>query len=359
MNYELLKILIQLNFLPICISIFLIYFFNINKSYDSKSVQRFQVIVVQLLVLLCIDSLDYICIEYNDTTIWHTLVVVIGYDLRLFIMAGVTDIAIERLEYSKSNYVYILAGLNALILLLTFFTDLVFEFNANGEVENNLLGYTPHIIELGYSIILIVLVIKLFYIRHKNEAELILFCLILTLLATYLEHCYDLRGLLTSVIAFTIIFYYLYIHIEHFKFDNLTRALNRDSFYADVKSLGKEKITAIMSIDLDGLKETNDTRGHQAGDELLLNTTRVIQKSLYTGCYLYRVGGDEFTILCVNYGEVEVKNLATKILNNIEKAGLSVSLGYAMWFGNKDFEEVYHEADIKMYEMKEINHANR
>ena len=92
---------------------------------------------------------------------------------------------------------------------------------------------------------------------------------------------------------------------------------------------------------------------------MLIDVARIIQKSLFIGCYLYRVGGDEFTVICTSHEEVEIKNQVIKILNNIEDNGYSLSVGYAMWKDDMDFKEVYQEADNKMYKMKEENHTSR
>lgn len=74
---------------------------------------------------------------------------------------------------------------------------------------------------------------------------------------------------------------------------NRTSFLEKLSFYAssDVASIG------IVFLDVNDLKLTNDTRGHEIGDKLLLEATSIIQNSFgkYGDCY--RIGGDEFCVL--------------------------------------------------------------
>ena len=360
MNLEIINTLVQLNFLPVGICLFLIYFLYINRAYDSASAARFHIIVIQLFGLLILDNLDCIYTDAQDWGTFHLFVVsVLAYISRLGIMASLIDIAIERLDYKRSNLVYIPLLLCGIILLLAFNSGLVNFYNSTGQLCRGALGFLPHITELCYAFILVTVAVRLFFLRKINEAEIVIICLCLVLLGTLLELLELTRNILISIISLVTVFYYLYIHIEHFKFDNLTRVLNRDSFYADVNKLGKDKITAIMSIDLDGLKKVNDTKGHQAGDKMLIDVARIIQKSLFIGCYLYRVGGDEFTVICTSHEEVEIKNQVIKILNNIEDNGYSLSVGYAMWKDDMSFKEVYQEADNKMYKMKEENHTSR
>ena len=54
---------------------------------------------------------------------------------------------------------------------------------------------------------------------------------------------------------------------------------------------------SLLSLDLDGLKAVNDSRGHAAGDCLLRETARVLQSVLRAQDRAYRVGGDEFVAI--------------------------------------------------------------
>ncbi|MDI3408474.1 putative bifunctional diguanylate cyclase/phosphodiesterase [Streptomyces cavernicola] len=90
--------------------------------------------------------------------------------------------------------------------------------------------------------------------------------------------------------------------------DPLTDLPNRALFTKRVAgALGGRRIgdrgTAVLFIDLDGFKGVNDTIGHQAGDELLVQAARRLAESVRSGDTAARLGGDEFAALIVGDGD--------------------------------------------------------
>ena len=77
----------------------------------------------------------------------------------------------------------------------------------------------------------------------------------------------------------------------------------------------------MVSIDLNNLKMINDTYGHAKGDEAICATVNAVDKVVPKGCLLYRIGGDEFMILCTktNQDTVEKILLVTRYKMNIQK----------------------------------------
>lgn len=83
--------------------------------------------------------------------------------------------------------------------------------------------------------------------------------------------------------------------------DVLTKIRNRRAFNQDTVALN-ESVYALSGIlfDLDNFKQVNDYFGHSAGDEVLIETTEFVSEMLQEEDRLYRIGGDEFAILCDN-----------------------------------------------------------
>ena len=80
-----------------------------------------------------------------------------------------------------------------------------------------------------------------------------------------------------------------------------------------------ENITALISLDMNGLKELNDTQGHHAGDEALLTLALCMNRALKSRQYAYRIGGDEFAIICQKASEKDVSALVSRIKSNISE----------------------------------------
>ena len=138
--------------------------------------------------------------------------------------------------------------------------------------------------------------------------------------------------------------------------DALTGVYNKRAYFEAEERLnnemnkGKAKFSITM-IDLNDLKVTNDTLGHEKGDALIIKVVEVIKKT-FTKSNIYRVGGDEFVIL--SEGE-DYKNIAKLEKEFLEfSKDVSAAIGVAIYDSKTDnnVEDTFKRADRKMYENK-------
>lgn len=120
--------------------------------------------------------------------------------------------------------------------------------------------------------------------------------------------------------------------------DIMTGLYNRNFFEAELARFeqGREFPVSIIMADIDGLKYTNDTKGHAAGDELLRQGANALSSGMRTGDIVARIGGDEFAVLLPRTDSEMVKNIVARIKNKIEiynsdqpDLSLSISMGYS------------------------------
>ncbi len=137
-------------------------------------------------------------------------------------------------------------------------------------------------------------------------------------------------------------------------YDDLTTLNNRYSFNLALKRLSKNHtgFVGIVYIDINGLKEANDTYGHSYGDTLIISCANILSKVFYEK--VYRVGGDEFVVLQDNTNSEEF----TKMLNILDimfksEDKLIVSVGSAISYSSMDLEHKMNIADQEMYRAKE------
>ena len=116
--------------------------------------------------------------------------------------------------------------------------------------------------------------------------------------------------------------------------------------------------TCLMMFDINGLKNVNDTLGHEAGNELIRNFSKLLRRSMPARTFLGRYGGDEFIAVLNDCGEDTAGNLIagfeeTVTAHNGENPELPVSysVGYAVSAGEPGctMQTLLTEADRKMY----------
>lgn len=142
--------------------------------------------------------------------------------------------------------------------------------------------------------------------------------------------------------------------------DELTNLKNKTAFEEDIKIFNNEG--CILFADVNNLKYVNDKIGHFAGDTLLIEISKVLNKNFRN---VYRIGGDEFIILTE-----EKENSVIKKIDNInknleqitkrDKTGIiySVAIGYAYGDGIKTIDDIKNEADSNMYDIKQKYKSN-
>lgn len=132
-----------------------------------------------------------------------------------------------------------------------------------------------------------------------------------------------------------------------------------DRLIARVARYGDD--AAMLFVDLDGLKSINDSFGHRAGDEALIQVASLLANGIRRSDVVARLGGDEFGILLENANEERAHETAARLGDTIcncefkhecEELPLSVAIGVATIGKNDSVEEVMARADAAMYRGK-------
>lgn len=143
--------------------------------------------------------------------------------------------------------------------------------------------------------------------------------------------------------------------------DTLTGLYNRTYFEGELERLRSADLYPVSFVvaDLDGLKATNDTLGHQVGDLLIQKAARVIQHGLGTEGILARIGGDEFVIILQGVGEGHAHEAIIRIRTAMEVCNqrdsifpISISLGAGTAPHKQALTAALRQADNAMYQDK-------
>jgi diguanylate cyclase (GGDEF)-like protein len=108
----------------------------------------------------------------------------------------------------------------------------------------------------------------------------------------------------------------------------------------------------VLAIDLDGLKQVNDTLGHAAGDEVLRRFGSVLRKSIRVEDIVARVGGDEFAILSVETNLAQGELFQRRLEGVLANEQITASMGLATRTQTGGLIQAWQEADAAMYVAK-------
>jgi diguanylate cyclase (GGDEF)-like protein len=146
--------------------------------------------------------------------------------------------------------------------------------------------------------------------------------------------------------------------------DNLTGLANRNQFDIDFNNsmtIGfNESIHfSLLILDLDGFKVVNDKFGHQVGDIVLRSFGNILLGCCRGNDRVFRIGGDEFTMLLTGADKNDISNIATRIReminknNQLSQFGISCSIGSASYQKNDKYKQLFTRADNALYRAKE------
>jgi diguanylate cyclase (GGDEF)-like protein len=147
--------------------------------------------------------------------------------------------------------------------------------------------------------------------------------------------------------------------------DSLTGLYNRAYLEEELNRLedGRSHPVSLLSLDIDGLKFVNDTRGHQAGDELLRAVAKTLRATFRQSDVLARTGGDEFVAVLPRSDAHIARQMLSRLEQSVAQANahrhetpMSISMGAATTDGDTPLRLTLVLADQAMYQDKARRH---
>lgn len=159
------------------------------------------------------------------------------------------------------------------------------------------------------------------------------------------------------------------LHLEYVStHDSLTGLYNRSFFDQEFHRLQFSLAlpVSIMMVDVDGLKTINDTKGHDAGDKLIINVAKVLKEAFRGDDIVARIGGDEFAAILPETDENGAQHLLERIHKCRERYNtanqcnqISFSTGVATLTNGSGAQAALKRADEQMYADKVARKAQR
>lgn len=337
------------------VTLFMILLFSIKlwtrRSFKDTETKYFWMTLISCLLLVLEDTLETMAALDPSLRFFRTLLSVIGFTFRSVAALGLLLVVIPKKQRSFALWIPCL--ITFVVCCTAFFTDIAFGFDEEYGFHRGPLGYVAFVVPIFYLIYILWIIFKHFSERKSREKLIMPVCAVFCLATTAVDVLVG-GTRLNEAIMISSIFFYLVLYSRDNRRDPLTGLLNRQAFYDDC-GLYDKTIGAVASLDMNGLKDLNDSCGHHAGDTALVTIAECMRSAIDRNALAYRVGGDEFIILFLHRDEDKVRQEKDKIVQRIEKSGYSVSAGYAMRQGGRVLDDTIRDSDARMYEDK-ANH---
>ena len=318
----------------------------ITVFLNKQTIRRMYILIASVFILSIIVFIEFYYSDSNKYRTLRTVLVAIRYSATPIIISLILLALVKKARW----FVVIPALALTIINFISIFTGIVFSIDDAGNLKRGIFGYLPYIGVGLYSVTLVYVLVKQ---SNKQITEIIpiafLAFSLLTGLVFPLIIGKEYSKIFCTTVAIALFVYYVFLILQLTKKDALTGLLNRQAYYACIDNNYKD-ITAIITIDMNGLKKINDTYGHLAGDEAISTVASCIFKQTKMKQLVFRIGGDEFVIICKKTSEEELLKLIQNIKNSLFLTKYTASIGYNYSTDpNKDIEKMIKESDEMMY----------
>ena len=293
---------------------------KITGFQDEGSVKRMYILIAGVFLLSIVVFEEFYLADIGGYQMARTVLMAVRYSATPVIVAMV----LYTLQKKTRWFIFIPALVLAVINVISIFTGIVFSLAEDGTLQRGLLGYLPYIVAGLYGVFLI-------YVLYKRSNKLYTEIIPIAFLAlafasgVFLPFIFGTKfaQIFCTTIMIALFVYYVF------------------------------SIHQLISMDMNNLKKINDTLGHAAGDQALVTVAECFMGELNSHQAIYRIGGDEFVIICRKTPQNEVEDLIRQIQEKLSKTKYSGSIGYSYSVdGKKPVNEMLRESDENMYAAK-------
>ncbi len=251
--------------------------------------------------------------------------------------------------------------INFVLVMSSPWTGFVFKVNADmSYMRGPLFGVYVGAYLCSCAILIMVSVKAMKYYQCNAKSTFILL-LVFTIIGTTVQLILPYVHVSWLCVTLSLIQFYAYFCTVTETQDTLSGLLNRNVYDQYTRRLDHGVSGTVVVFDLDSFKQINDLFGHQWGDFCLQTTGKLIKDCFYEIGLCYRIGGDEFCVICETTDEQQTRDSLRQFhqkITEIRKKNLKgdlpmVSTGYAVFQGSAgEFDLAVKKADAQMYGLK-------
>lgn len=353
---------LELDVLSVVLLIFAIVL--ASQSMQSKPNNRWYILsAVTLLIVIGTELFAYQVddIGVSSQIAPHRITNVLGFGLSPMICYFLFRYISHTKYQQRSVWLFLLLSINAIVSILSYFTGWYFYVDSMNIYSRGPLFPLATLTMLFYYGLCIVRLTKTLHGYEASDRPLLLLILVTPIVGAGIQIAFPPILTLWPGIALSLLLFYLFSQEQYYAFDVLTGLRNRATFMRDLSDLQRSSKgpATIVVCDVNALKMANDTYGHTSGDELLVHTSRLLERCFRGVGRVYRIGGDEFGVIITKEDSLEVERALSplesqiKLSNKNRTIPLSLAIGWS-WCEScsGNLFNTYVAADNSMYDTK-------
>ena len=340
--------------------------FGVSLAFRSQYVNKYKnryficAVLVNIGILVSEVGTD-IAKDYNLRSL-HVIMYIIKYSLAPLLPYCI--VLMNRKCFNRAEKIAMAPALLVILIAATSqYTRLLFYIDETNRYSRGPFYWVSLTVCMVYFIALVYTSFLEYRDADFSEKIYLLAIFSLELIGIFLQvFIQDAKSMWTTT-GICLLLYYTFVLELSNKYDILTGARNRRAFDSHKAILVSDKNYVLVVFDINGLKLVNDNLGHEQGDKLIMGIADVLIASFFDIGKVYRIGGDEFCVICDEKSEEYIKEALENVEQNISKANrnrkdrltLSVSYGWEIHKAHdeRDYNEMFNVADGRMYEMKQ------
>lgn len=340
--------------------------FAASLAARSRYVNRYKNIFFILSVLLnsviIVTEILIVLAQYYNLRTLHIVSFVFNYICAPFLPCCIT--LMNTSIWNRKVKLWVLpASILAIIAISSPWSGLLFYVNAANEYSRGPVYMISLAICGVYFIGLTVTSFQEYQDADPAEKIYLTAVLLLAIVGVFVQVVFPGIGISTmwTTTAISLLLYYTLVQEMSNIYDVLTGVRNRMAFDACKEGLMPHRNYTMIIFDVNGLKTVNDSMGHASGDVLIMRVAKVLAKSFHGVGRTFRIGGDEFCIVCEDQDEHSIRVALYQLNQNISKENRNsdcpISVSYGVEIHKADdrrgCQEIFKKADEKMYRMKQ------
>ena len=347
----------SINVIMLCL---LIYMVVHNTILSSNKVRAYAVAAGLTVTVMMAEILSHV-IPLLGPGFYRIIILVdiIGFSLSPFIPLALADI-FHQTGLSKKRYLFLPAIINVVFVVSSPWTGFIFHHTADYDYER---GPFFGIYVASYLFTLLVLIVaNARQLHHFQGTEKVFITMLYLILVagTTIQILFPDVYTTWHCVSLVLIMYYLYQREIQYRYDVLTRLMNRTAFEKRMERMEKAGHGGIVLADVDDFKEINDRYGHGVGDHCLSLVAGLMAESFQDIGQCFRIGGDEFCVLTKTANGESIKKCLNEMQRLLDEGRKKdpvipyVSYGFSIYSkrADKEIRQVFEAADKAMYACK-------